>query len=77
MEVASEIAVKDGARKCTGAQDKHLGWMGILSSKTERSGVLVVKLVDMFVQWSPMKSLVSKVVEHVLKDEEKRQFAGT
>lgn len=59
VEVAGEVAVKDGTSDRTSAEDKYLGRVGILGSKTKRSRVLVVNLVNMLVQWSPMKCLVS------------------
>lgn len=59
VEVASNVAVEDGSSNRTSAKDEHLSRVGILSSKTKWSRVLVVQLVNVFVQWSPMKRLVS------------------
>lgn len=58
VEVAGKVAVEDGTRDRTRAEDKHFCRVGIFGSKTKRCRVLVVKLVNMLVQWSPMKSLV-------------------
>lgn len=59
VEVAGEVAIEDGTSNRTGAKDEHLSRVGILCSKTERSRILVVDLVNISVHWSPMKRLVS------------------
>lgn len=59
VEVARKVTVEDGTSDRASAKDKHLGRVRVLGSKTKRSRILVVELVNVLVQWSPMKSLVS------------------
>jgi len=70
VEVAAEPAVQKRSGEGSSAENEDLCRVCVLGSKTEGSRVLVVNLVDMFVEGTPMKSLVSKVVEHILKDKE-------
>lgn len=58
VQIACEVAVEDGTSDRTSAEDEHLSRVGIFCSKTKRSRVLVVNLVNMSVQYSPMKGLV-------------------
>lgn len=70
MQVIREPAVKQRARNGTSAQNKHLGGMRILCSQTEWSRVLVVDLVDMFIERSGMECLMGEIMEHILEEEE-------
>ena len=59
MQVTAEHSVEDRPEDGTGAQDEDLSRVSILGSKTEGSRVLVVNLVDVLVERSPVKSTVS------------------
>ena len=59
VKVARKVAIKHGTCDGTRAKDKHLCRVGVLGSQAKRCRVLVVKLVNILVQWSPMKCLVS------------------
>ena len=58
MQVTAEHSVEDRPEDGTGTQDEDLSGVSILGSKTEGSRILVVDLVDVLVQRSPVKSLV-------------------
>lgn len=58
VQVAAEHGVQDGADNRAGAEDEDLCGVGVLSGETERCRVLVVDLVDVLVEGSPVKSLV-------------------
>ena len=58
MEVACKVTVKHGSSDRASAENEHLGGVGVLGSKTKRCRILVVELVNIFVQYSPMKRLV-------------------
>ncbi len=58
VEVTAEHSVEDRAEDGTSAQDKHLSGMRVLSSKTKGRRVLMVDLVYVLVERSPVKSLV-------------------
>ena len=67
MEVAEEEAVEEGACDCPRAQDEHFRWMGVLRGQTEGGRVLVVDLVDVFVEASGMEGLmgcIQKTYQH-------------
>lgn len=59
MQVTAEHAVEDGSQDGAGAEDEDFRRMRILGSETERRGILVVNLVNMFVQRAPVQCLVS------------------
>ena len=59
VQVTAECAVEEGTRECASSEDEDLSGMRVLSSKTEGGGVLVVNLVDVLVQRTPVQSLVS------------------
>ena len=59
VQVVAEHAVEDGTEDRAGSEDEDLGRVGVLGGKTEWSGVLVVNLVDVLVERSPVKSTVS------------------
>ncbi len=58
MEVATEEGIDDRAENSTKTEYENLSGVGILSGKTEGSRVLVVNLMDVLVEGTPMKSLV-------------------
>ena len=58
VQAASEEAVDQGAEDGSSTQDEHLSRMRVLGSQTERSGVLVVNLVDVLVENTGVESLV-------------------
>ena len=59
VEVTSDSTVEDGASEGTGSENEDLSGVGVFGSKTEGSRVLVVNLVDVLVERSPVKSTVS------------------
>ena len=59
VEIAAECAVQEGTGERSSAEDEDFSGVGVFSSKTEGSRVLVVDLVDVLVQRTPVKSLVS------------------
>lgn len=59
VKIATESAVEDGTSKGTGSEDEDFSGMSVLSSETEWRRVLVVNLVDVLVQGTPVKRTVS------------------
>ena len=59
VKVARKVAIKHGTCDGTRTKDKYLCGVGVLGSQAKRCRVLVVQLVNMLVQGSPMKCLVS------------------
>lgn len=70
VQVPREVTPKQRTRDRPGPENRDLGGMGVLSGKTERGGVLVVDLVDVFVEQRGVEGLVCEVVEHVFEEEE-------
>lgn len=60
----------------TEAENQNLKWVRILSGQTERRRVLVVHLVNVLVQRTPVHQTVDPVVEGVLKHEKERNLPG-
>lgn len=58
VQVVTEHAVEDGTKDRASTEDKDFSWVSVFCSQTERSGVLVMNLVDVFVEWSPVQCLV-------------------
>ena len=58
VEVVAEHAVEDGTKDRASAEDKYLSRVSVLCSQTERSGILMMDLVDVLVKWSPVQCLV-------------------
>ena len=58
VKVSGESAPEDGATDGTKAQEHHFNRRRVLGSQTERSGVLMVNLVDSLVERTPVKSAV-------------------
>ncbi len=58
VEVSPEHGVEDGTENGAGAEDEDFGGVRIFGGETEGSGVLVVDLVDMFIERAPVECLV-------------------
>ena len=58
VQVMSEAAVENGTEDCASTEDEDLCRVSILGGKTEGRGVLVVNLVDVLVQGTPVERLV-------------------
>jgi hypothetical protein len=70
VEVGSEEAVEERSADSTGTKDENLERVGVFSSETERSAVLVVHLVDVLVEGTVVECSVSKVMPGILEDKE-------
>ena len=69
VQVLGESAKSKGTADGTSAENEDLERVSILGSEAEGSRVLVVLLVNVLVQRSPVKSTVSPVVESILEQE--------
>lgn len=76
VQVTREVAKKERTADRAHTQYKHLEWVRVLSSQTERRTVLVMELVNVLVQRTPMHGTVNPVMEHVLKHEEDENLPG-
>lgn len=65
-----DIAIKKRTANSANPEDEHLCRVSVLSRKTKGRRILVVDLVDVFVEGAVVKKAVSKVVVRIL-DEEK------
>lgn len=70
MEVTSDSGPADGHTHSAKTKDHDFNRRGILSSHTEWGRVLVVNLVDVLVERSPVKCAVHPVVPRIFKNEE-------
>lgn len=70
VKVIPEYSVQEWSRDRSLRKDQNFKRMGIFGGDTNRSRELVVKLVNVLVQWTKVQSPVSPVVESVLKDKE-------
>ncbi len=59
VEVATEPAVEQRSGEGSGAKDEDFSGVSVLGGQTERSRVLVVDLVNVLVERTPVKSLMS------------------
>jgi len=69
---AKDVENRTGDRPST--EDEDFSWMGVLSSKSEGSRVLVVNFVDVFVHGTPVEGLMGEEMEHVFVNEEERDL---
>ncbi len=74
VEVVTERAVEDGAADRAGAEDHDLRRVCVLSRQSKRRRILVVDLVDVLVERTPVQRLVHEEVEHVLEYEEEKDL---
>ena len=54
VQILADGAPQDGCTYCAHTEDHDFNWRGVLSSHAKRRRVLMVDLVDILVQWSPM-----------------------
>jgi len=77
VEVLGDGTPENGATNTSETENHDLDGGGIFSSKTERCRVLVVNLVDVFVEeWNGVHGAVRPVVPSVLHDEEDGNLVG-
>lgn len=76
VKVSGESTPEDGATDGTKAQEHHFNRRRVFGSQTERSGVLVMNLMDSLVEGAPVKSAVQEVVPSILHDEENCNLVG-
>jgi len=74
VEVLSYQAPDDGDDNGTSTKDHGLNWRGIFRSKTERSRVLMVNLVDILVEEPIVENSMHPVMPCILQDEENRNL---
>jgi hypothetical protein len=77
VKILGDGAPDDGAADGSETQDHDLDRRGVLGSKTEWSGVLVVDLVDVLVEeWNGVHRAMHPVVPGILEDEEDSDLVG-
>lgn len=76
VQVLGDQAEDNGDTNGAEAQDQGLNGGSVFCGQTERSGVLVVDLVDVLVQRTPVEGAVHPVVPCVLEDEEDGDLEG-
>jgi len=70
MQIAGDGAPKDRGADGAETEDHDFDWGGVFGSHAEGGRVLVVDLVDVFVERAPVKGAVRPVVPCVFEDEE-------
>lgn len=65
MKILSEKAVEERTRDGSLSENEDFERVGILGGKTDRGRKLVVKLVNVLVERSPVETSVGDVVEEV------------
>lgn len=65
MKIFSEKAVEERTRDGSLGEDENFERVGVLGGKTDRGREFVVKLVDVLVKRSPVKTSMGDVVEEV------------
>lgn len=70
MQVASDGAPDDWGAHSTEAQDHDFDWRGVFSRHSEWRRILVVYLVNIFVQWTPVQRPMRPVVPCILQYKE-------
>lgn len=77
VEVATvEVAEADWREDSAETKQKNFDGMGVFSGEAEWSGVLVVDLVDVLVEWAPVEETVEPVVPGILDNEEDSDLPG-
>lgn len=74
VQVLSEFAVQQRPENRSRSENHHFERMRVLCSKTERSRIFMVQLVDVLIEQGGVEELMGEVMEHVFKNEEKRQL---
>ena len=69
VQVARDGAPKDRCAHSPKAENHDFNWGGVFSGHAEWSGVLVVYLMNVFVQWTPVQRSVRPVVPCVFQNE--------
>lgn len=76
VQVLGYCTVEEGAAYCTHTEDEDLERVSVFCCQTEGSRELVMLLVDVLVEGTPVQGTVCPVVEHVLEDEEAGDLDG-
>lgn len=76
VEVVAEEAVEEWSGDGSLGEDHDLKRVCVLGGESYGGRELVVELVDVLVEGSPVEATVSPVVEHVLKDKEESNLTG-
>lgn len=66
MQVAGESTPENRAADGPEAENHHLNRRSIFGGQTKWCGILMVDFVNSFVEWTPMKSSVEKIVPSIL-----------
>lgn len=70
VEVGSSETVKEGAADGSLSEDEDFKRVGVFSRQSDGGRKLVMQLVDVLVERTPMQSPMCPVVEHILEDKE-------
>lgn len=76
VEITGESTPHNRAENGSESKKHDLNWRGVFCGQTEGSGVLVVDLVNGFVERTPVKSAVKEVVPCILHNEEDCDLVG-
>lgn len=76
MQIPRNSTIQNRAPHRPEPQNKHLRRMRVLRSKSERRTILMMNLVNILVQRSPVQKAVSPVVECIFHDEEDGDLPG-
>ena len=76
VQVTSQGAPEDRAAHCAETKSHHFDWRCVFSSKTEGRGVLVMDLVDVFIERPPVECAVREVVPGILEHKEDGDLVG-
>ena len=74
MQVPGDRAPDDGAEHRSEAQQHDLNWRRVFGCHPEGSAVLVVDLMDVLIQRTPMQRTMAPIVPRILDDEENRNL---
>lgn len=69
VEIAGESTPHNGAANSSESEEHDFDWGSVFCSQAEGSGVLVMDLVDGFVERTPVKSAVKEVVPGIFHNE--------
>ena len=70
VEISSNENPEDWHTDCAGSEDHHLDWRSVFSSETEWRRVLMVDLVDVLVERTPVHGAMSPVMPGILQHKE-------